>query len=171
MKILKVEVKDGYLGIVFQNKYKLSVPLDEFYFLDGATDEQVCNIELLKGTKVYWPDLDETFILQNIKNRLFTNHKVHLIDRVTEKHHVENGTNRYASRYNIGYCGNSFYKRESHKTTTKIDECTCNTCMRSIKSKSRPVGHVVNYYYTNKYEHVDAPNGALWIHPIIKRVD
>jgi hypothetical protein len=167
MKVYKVEMGDEYLELVFRNKCKLSIPIEDILFLDGQPREEMENFELLKGSKIYWPDLDEEIIVNSIKNKFFANHKVHLIDQVMCEYLRGVGK---GSKYDTSCCGTRIFTKDKFRITTKFDEVTCNACMRSINSKKKPVGHRVSYYTNGNYEHVNSPDGTLWVHPILKRV-
>ncbi len=168
MKVYDAKMENGYLDLMLRNKCKLSIPIGDILFLEGASKSEIENFELLKGSKIYWPDLDEEIVINNIKNKFFASHKVHLVDQVRSQHLKSIGR---GVGFSPAYCGTYIYLRDNIKITTKVDEVTCKTCIRSINSKSRKVGHRISYYISSgENDHVAAPNGALWIHPITKRV-
>ncbi len=167
MKVYEVKMGEEYLDLIFRNKCKLSIPIEDILFLDGLPRCEMEKFELLKGSKVYWPDLDEEIIVNNIKNKFFANHKVHLIDQVMCEYLKSVGR---GLKYDTSCCGNQIYEKDKFRITTKFDEVTCKACMRSINSLKKPVGSRVSYYSQGNYEHVDSPDGTLWVHPVVKRV-
>ena len=167
MKVYEVSMGDEYLDLIFRNKFKLSIPIEDISFLYDLPRKEMENFELLKGTKIYWPDLDEEIIVSHIKNMFFEEHKIHLIDQVMCEY--LRGIGR-GSGYDTSCCGNQIFKKEKFRITTKFDEVTCKACIRSINSKKKPVGARVSHYANGNYEHVDSPDGTLWVHPIVRRV-
>ncbi|RLI50421.1 hypothetical protein DRO61_03860 [Candidatus Bathyarchaeota archaeon] len=167
MKVYEVKMGGEYLDLIFRNKCKLSIPIEDISFLYDLPRDEMENFELLKGSKIYWPDLDEEIIVNNIKNKFFEDYKVHLIDQVMCEYlrTIERG-----SGYDTTYCGNRIYRKEKFRITTKFDEVTCKACIRSINSNLKPVGSRVCYNSNEIYKHVNSPDGTLWVHPIVRRV-
>jgi len=167
MKVCDAKMGDGYLDLIFRNKCKLSIPIEDISFLDGLSRSEIESFELLKGSKVYWPDLDEEIVVDSIKNKFFANHKVHFIDQVMCEYLRSVGK---GSKYDTSCCGNRIYEKEKFRITTKFDEITCSACMRSLNSKKKPVGHRVSGWSQGRYIHVDSPDGTLWVHADVRRV-
>jgi hypothetical protein len=64
---VSVQVADGEVVILLNDKQRVSVPFAKFAFLARATEEQRCNFTIEPhGFAIYWPDLDDGFEIEHV---------------------------------------------------------------------------------------------------------